>query len=641
MRFVCRATAARFGWLLFMLCFVALHAVAAASAPQQPRLAMGLIVKLRDGEGATQPSVVRLQATNRPKDSAQRLRLVMAAAAHRSRVSYLIHKPTAFAAQLIHSGRPQPIETARAEAERLRADPDVEWVVVNEILKPASMALPAGGHARPAVLAEQVTQGVSNWLQPRNTTDRAGLASIQPAWDVLVNSGVQLTPPIVAVLDSGILTPPGLAGRFLPGYDFVSELEYTRDGSSLDDDPTDPGDWLAQTDKDANPQLYGEACEVHPSHWHGLAVSNILAGKGGETDGGAGILAPIPGQVVLPVRVGGICGAGLSDIIEGMLWAAGIDYQGSPPPNAYPARIINISYGGSGSCTDPNPQSGAWLYRQTIAQLHGKGVLVVASAGNGDKDGYGLATLSRPANCDGVLAVTGLAQDGYKALYANLVEPTKDHALAVASGDVTYDAVAKDWVLKEIDPGTYDGIRSVTNTGKEGPSATFEARDMAGTSFAAPTAAGVAALMLAVAPNLSVDELLHILKTSVAAFPATVVGRPVCDVGSTTEPAHCMPVCSGALRETRSNCYCANTGLCGSGILDAKQAVTEALLARANTGATASSSPQAVASYFTPDRLKPPPSSGGGGGAMDVIDLLALASALCLLMLTRLKGDRP
>ncbi|MFX7540897.1 S8 family serine peptidase, partial [Acinetobacter baumannii] len=82
--------------------------------------------------------------------------------------------------------------------------------------------------------------------------------------------------------------------------------------------------------------------------------------------------------VVLPVRIGGTCGALVSDIIEGMLWAAGVDYQGSPARNPNPARVINLSFGSVGDCQSGG--TGDTLYRQTVATLRTKGTVVVASA---------------------------------------------------------------------------------------------------------------------------------------------------------------------------------------------------------------------------------------------------------------------
>src|SRR5205807_10239621 len=66
----------------------------------------------------------------------------------------------------------------------------------------------------------------------------------------------------------------------------------------------------------------------------------------------------------------------------------------------YPARIENMSLGGTGAC----PQQ----YIDVVSQLTAKGVLVVASAGN---EG---GLVDTPANCPGVAGVAGIRHAGTK-----------------------------------------------------------------------------------------------------------------------------------------------------------------------------------------------------------------------------------
>lgn len=564
--------------------------VVMAAAAEQPRQAMGLIVKLK-GQDTTPGgrSLVRLQAAAVPAHGAQELRLRLSAAAQRQRVSFVQRKSTAFAANVIHNGHPVPIEQAEAEAARLRKDPDVEWVIVNEMIRPASVSLDDPGF------------GLQTWLQWRDqAAGRVAVANFPAAWTALANR--TLSPVVVAVLDSGILLAPDLDGRLLPGYDFVSEPAYSGDGDGVDPDPSDPGLGVVPP----NGCTESEA-------WHGLSVAAMLGATTGNMVDGAGALAPLPGPVVLPVRVGGLCGAMVSDIIEGMLWAAGVDYHGSPARNLHPARVINLSYGGEGSCADAGSgvRDVAWLYRQTIATLKSQGVLVVASAGNGDVvTGLGQWGATRPANCAGVMAVTGLNQRGYKASYANLmrVDGVQSFGLAVASGDVSRDNYGNN-VLTDA------GVVTLTNSGAGAPSDYFELRAQVGTSMAAPMAAGVAALMLAADPGLTVDDLLWGLSHKSSAFPnAASVGFQAC-VPGVGEQGHCA--CS------------ADT--CGAGMLDAELAVNWAI-EHASQGGTATASATAQsACYFSPARegggsaCGDSGSSGGGGGALGELDLLALA----------------
>jgi len=600
-----------------LLAVAGLHAapdMAWAASPQ--RMAMGLIVKLKEGGSAA--SVVRLQASKRPSDTPEHIRLRLAKVAHDRGVGYLISKPTAFAAQVIHSGHPEPLADAQAKAARLRADPNVEWVIVNDMLSSSTVT-----GVSVSAPTNDPDYNAQTWIHPRNAgSGYAAVADIPAAWALL--AGRALTPVVVAVLDTGILMPSEMQGRVLPGYDFVSELEYSRDGSGLDADPSDPGDWLTDQERNANLTLYGNPCTAHDSNWHGLAVSSMLAAATDNADFGAGILAPLPGAVLLPVRVSGICGASVSDVIEGMLWAAGVDYQGSPARNANPARVINLSFGGDGSCAEQTVGSTGWLYRQTVGLLNNLGVVVVASAGNGDANGVGLPTLTRPANCPGVLAVTGLNMAGYKANYANLVDVGKDYAVAVATGDGIYNPGSRTWAFAD------DGIATMVNTGHTTPEPTYTFAALLGTSFGAPTAAGVAALMLAANPNLTVNQVLSALTTRVEPFPST--SRPVCNPSDVN---------------ARGQCDC-TTSTCGGGMLDAARAVQWAIDRLGDTGVTPYSYAQASANYFRPERVSAASdgqqnasSGGGGGGAMDLSSLLVLSLALIVVLAARFRGGRP
>ncbi len=96
----------------------------------------------------------------------------------------------------------------------------------------------------------------------------------------------------------------------------------------------------------------------------------MIAAQDNNGTGGAGIHW---GASILPVRVAGKCGADLADIVDGMRWAGGLAVAGMAP-NPNPARIINISFGGSAAC-------GA-MYQTAIDELRNAGVVVVAAAGN-------------------------------------------------------------------------------------------------------------------------------------------------------------------------------------------------------------------------------------------------------------------
>lgn len=572
-------------------CF-ALAGVAGATNPEAPR-ALGLIVKLK--ESAPQ-SVVRLASSVRPVDGERAQRQRLYSASTRTRVGFTAQKPTAFGAHVIHSGHSTTLAEAEAEARRLRQDPDVEWVVVNQYEKPAAVARSAPVDVSAGLTGHYPSQF---WLQPKSAGND-GVAGFKTAWDAIRahylsdTTNNQVGRVVTAVLDSGVLYPQETTNRLIPfGYDFVSQARYSNDGNGLDADPSDPGDY----NDDAS------ACDLEAtSSWHGTMVTSMLTSPAGDSRFGPGILASLPGEVVLPVRIGGACGALVSDMIEGMLWAAGVDYQGSPTPNHNPARVLNVSYGSKGGC-DPSTETGA-LYRNTIAILRQKGAVVVASAGNGTgepgTDGYVMP--SRPAACDGAVAVTAVRADGSKAKYANFVDAGAGYlGVAVAAGD----------------PAASQHLDLVTNTGSRTPSGTFNLQGQAGTSFAAPQVSGLFAMLFAVDPSLTVDEAVALVRDNVlnaANPPGTRFPAPA--------GAQCSPVTPGMT----GHCNC-TTSTCGEGIVDAGATVAAAI--NGLSGRPDFVAPSLQASFFKPDRVR---RAESGGGASDA-SLLALLAALVTWML--------
>lgn len=582
-----------------------------AAAPAE-RLALGLIVKLKDSQVN---SVVRLPASVRPSDTAQAQRLRMAAATNRKRVGFLVQKPTAYGAHVIHQGHYTTAAEAEAEAAKLRLDPDVEWVVVNRMERAAAAGVQFSDSA--ATLAASAYDS-HKWLHRRVTGGTGvgvdvgvgpGVANFRKAWETLNGTSATLSPVVVAVLDTGKLTHPDLDARTPSGfgYDFVSETSYSNDGNGIDPDATDPGDCPDES--------FSQSCALYGSSWHGVAVMSVLTPLVNSSIMGPGALSMLPATVakVVPVRIGGTRGALVSDIIEGMLWAAGVDYQGSPggSPNP-PARVINLSFGSEGNCLSNDPTSADLLYRQTIATLRTKGALVVSSAGNGDNDGSnGYVGPTRPASCPGVMAVTALRYDGSKAYYANTVNGTLSagyHGLAVAGGD---DQASPPENLNLLTDG---GKIRAAGVALESSCPSGQCFLSEGTSFAAPQVAAVAALMLSVKPTLSVDQLVSLMLSTATAH-APVGSLPTCDA-------------------ITGNCSCTETS-CGKGVVNAEAALLAALSA---TGTF--SSPSLYASYFVPERLKASSNSGGGGGgASDDLSLLTLLSAVLGLTWWRWRSD--
>lgn len=544
-----------------------------SAAPQ----AMGVIVKLKDGRVTTADGRGMARPSSLSPEAAQRRRMQIAQVAQRQRVSYLVLKDTVFGAQVLHRGEPVALKDAEAEAVRLRQDPDVEWAVPNEIMKAASVT---------AQTPNDVDYTGRYWIRSRAAAG-AGVADFPAAWAFLTSlPAASLNPVVTAVLDSGVTgatttdlpaTHPDFSGRLFTGYDFVTDSVVANDGDGRDADIRDPGDWEAGCPGDLT------KC----SSWHGTSITSMLASPYDSTNTGnrmgPGILAPIAGQaVVLPIRVGGTGGASSSDIIEAMYWAAGLSVGGGIPNNANPARVISLSYGSVGNCQGGVATVDA-LYRNAIATLRSLGVVIVASAGNGNGSTAGYATPSKPASCQGVIASTGLQSNASKAAYANLVNGTR------ASQCYFGVAVAS------------ENLAMLGNTGTTVPLATNVQSGIRGTSFAAPQVAGVAALMLAVNPSLSSVDVAYRIMQSATAFPVSGAACSASNLGV---------------------CRC-TTSTCGAGVLDAAAAL-----------AAAQNAPLfAEGACPSPDVEAESSSKGGGGGGASDVGMLALLAALATWML--------
>ena len=291
--------------------------------------------------------------------------------------------------ELLRLQQPMTVADLQQTLARLSSDPAVEYAV------PDRRRLP---HAVPS---DSLFTG--QWY-----LQAAQISAIRAstAWDTTMGSAGT----VIAVLDTGVrFDHPDLGhaeqgGRLLPGYDFVDGESATsflvaNDGNGRDPDPSDPGDWVDASDQQNS--LFA-ICEATASSWHGTRVSGII---GAHTNNGIGVAGIDWNAWILPVRVLGKCGGYDSDILAGMRWAAGLAVSGAPT-NPYPANIINMSLGADGACTA--------AYADVIGELAGRGVAVIASAGN---DG---TLVDSPANCFGVLAVTGLRHAGTKVGYSSL-----------------------------------------------------------------------------------------------------------------------------------------------------------------------------------------------------------------------------
>jgi subtilisin family serine protease len=239
----------------------------------------------------------------------------------------------------------------------------------------------------------------------------------------------------VAVLDTGVTPNRELAGRVLPGYNAIT-------GSTVATD----------------------------DHGHGTQVATVVAAAGNDAYGMAGACWSCR---ILPVKVLDAEGYGHdSDIADGIRWAA---------DNG--ADIINLSLGGPGRTS---------VLDAAVAYATGKGILVVAAAGN-----ESTTQLTYPAASAGALAVAG-------STVTDARYPWSNHGGWV---DVAAPGVN---VARAHNGGYYW---------------------FGGTSSASPLVAGIAALLLAAHPAATPDDLTSALTSTAAPVPGSYVGAGRVDAG--------------------------------------------------------------------------------------------------------------
>lgn len=590
----------------------------AALAAQGEQAAVGgLIVRLREAPGHADLRRQSLGAS----DAAGRA----ARAAHARRWATLLSdtglgwlpgmrlEPVGRASIRLRPARAWSPAQAERWQRRLAARAEVAWVVADT--REARQAVPPN---------DPLFAGPDGqwWLHPVSGANGnapearlRGVPGLQSAWSVTTGRAGT----VVAVLDSGWTDHPDLdLRRVLPGYDLVSDWDReagrgdANDGDGRDADSHDPGDWVSDADRSADPTRYG-SCEVEPSSWHGTAVTGLIAA---HSDNGLGVAGIDWAARLLPVRVGGKCGATVRDIVDGLRWAAGLpvcrrfaDTQDPDagcaewaPINPNPARIVNLSFGGGAECNAE--------YQDTIDELWALGIVVVAAAGNTH------AAPTRPANCQRVVGVAALNRDGFKTHYSAFGSVLR---IATVGGD---DPGAN-WGTLLAD----SGLLGLDNFGSREPGSTGYSPRF-GTSFATPIVSGTLALMLSRNPALTAEQLFEGLSASARPH----VRAPLMGDCGPARPGRCACTAS----------------TCGAGILDAPQALAyaEALAEgqsyqRPNWPVEIIDTPQLRAAVaLGPDRegVADQDSGGSGGGATGAWALAALGLASLWLAPRRLRA---
>ncbi len=505
------------------------HASAPGPAPQ-------VILKLRAAAPGTQL-----------RDARQRL----AALAGRSGIALRTQRPIT---SLLYVLRVPPAsdESVVAILARLRADPDVEYAELDQRRYVHAVT------PNDPLFSQQ-------WYLQINAASPSAVDALD-AWST-TQGGAGI---VIADIDTGVRSDhPDLQGRLLSGYCFISDSFVSNGGACPGAGAIDPGDWVTQQDVDSSPGGECSKASVAPSSWHGTRVAGILGAATNNATGVAGLTWSGP---LLPVRALGKCGGLDSDIISGMLWAAGIQVSGAPV-NLTPAKIINMSLGGTGAC--PNS------YADAINQITALGVLVVASAGN---EG---GPVDAPANCSGVAGVAGLREAGTKVGYSSLgpqialAAPAGNcgNAFTTAESPCAYTmTTTTNLGYQQPDQNDYTGLYYCDPTTGAYTGCTLANSNQyrtynIGTSFSAPVVSGIAALMSAVNGKLNSCQLIERLKAGATPFPQTSL-----DVVPGEMPPPMCHVPANASDLQASECICTLDGkTCGAGMANAQAAVAQAL----------------------------------------------------------------
>ncbi|MBT3151920.1 type VII secretion-associated serine protease mycosin [Streptomyces sp. CHD11] len=210
---------------------------------------------------------------------------------------------------------------------------------------------------------------------------------------------------------------------------------------------------------------------------HGTAMAGIIAGHGHGPGNSDGVMGIAPEAKILPVRViledGDPSRAKARStrgnaLAEGIRWAA---------DNG--ADIINLSLGDDSASAHPEPGED-----EAIQYALRKGVIVVASAGNGGEKGD---RVSYPAAYPGVIAVTAVDRYGTRAPFST------------RRWYATVSAPGVDVIIADPDHKYYEGW---------------------GTSAAAAFVSGAVALIEAARPGLTPAQIKRLLEDTARNAPA-------------------------------------------------------------------------------------------------------------------------
>jgi hypothetical protein len=296
-------------------------------------------------------------------------------------------------------------------------------------------------------------------------------ANVAAAHQVTDGAGV-----VIAVIDDGVDIDH-------PEFGSEGKIVAPRDATLGMDDPRP---------KDPNP--------LEPDN-HGTACAGVACANGSV--GASGVA---PGATLMPIRM--VSGLGSQQEANAFRWAAD-----------HGADVISCSWGPADGFwfkpNDPRHQRVVKLPPSTQLAIDyaanqgrgGKGCVILFAAGNGnesvDNDGY--------ASYERVIAVAACNDQGKRSVYSDF---GKAVWCAFPSGDQGYAPFNHPapltpgiWTTDRVGPAGYN-----RGTLQAGDQAGDYTKDFGGTSSSCPGAAGVAALVLSVNPQLTRVEVRDILR---------------------------------------------------------------------------------------------------------------------------------
>ncbi|MEK8017723.1 MAG: S8 family serine peptidase, partial [Candidatus Parabeggiatoa sp.] len=333
-----------------------------------------------------------------------------------------------------------------------------------------ALALEVGSNSLTSIQNNELVDSVEiDVPHPPTLSDSVPLIGADTAW----SQGYSGAGQAVAVLDTGVdKTHPDLAGKV------VAEACYSTISSAYEATSLCPDGSEAQTGNGAGMACSSSGCD------HGTHVAGIVAANG-SIQGVAKDADIIAIQVFTLFNSSQYCGFSTPCVLSFTSdQMAGLERVRALKNSGMDIASVNMSLGGGNY---PDVCNGA--IKTLIDQLKDDGIATIVSSGN---NGYtnGIAS---PACIESAISIGSTTKSDTVASYSNSAD-----------------------ILELLAPGTF--IYSTLSNN--------EAGTKSGTSMAAPHVAGAFAVLKSAAPNMSVDDILRVLKATGTRIEDTRTGIP-------------------------------------------------------------------------------------------------------------------